>query len=102
MHGSTGAAAAGDLALSSGTTPKWLICDSRVYRHRRPAFLAASDQLQPDINLVAQSDPLGVQIDLHRLGLIGLGVELDVWKRGADDQQCVATGTRVSECSRRG
>ena len=54
--------------------------------------LAVADE--PDIDRIAQADPLGIELDLHRLRLARLRVIFDVGEGRADDQQGVAAFQR--------
>ena len=46
--------------------------------------------LEIDVHRIAQAQQPAVDVDLHALGLAGLGIELGVGKAAADDQQRVA------------
>ena len=91
-------------APSPGSRGPRCACSSGSSASQRRAAVAD----QPDLDRIAQADPLRVEVDLHAARLARLGQNSMYGKRGADHQQRVAlldappatAGCRAGRCRR--
>ena len=83
-----------DLWLHRGTN-EWGVFEKapvglEVEQGQQRVERAAAVADESDVDGVSEADPRGIELDLHRARLAGLGHELDIRERRADHEERVA------------